>query len=56
MVYDSEIYKGRVITIIKEENEEFFLGYYVQTVWFPSLEKAKYFIDRLTANREMNSL
>jgi len=56
MEYESLIYKGREIKIVQRENEEYFLGCYVNTIWFPDLEKAKYFIDRMSAHQEMSSM
>ena len=56
MEYESLIYKGREIKIVQKENEEYFPGCYVNTIWFPDLERARNFIDRMTAHQEMNSL
>ena len=53
MKYESLIYKGRDIKIVTEEDEEYFIGCYVSTIWFPDLDKAKDFIDRMAVHQEM---
>jgi len=54
MEYESLMYKGYEIRNVQTENDEYFLGCYVNTVWFPDLDRARNFIDRMTAHQEMN--
>ena len=53
MKYESLIYKGYEIKIFQIEDEECFIGCYVKTIWFPDLERAKDFIDRMTVHQGM---
>ena len=48
MVYELLMYQGIEIKIVQKEDDEFFQGCYVKTVWFPDMDKAKDFIDRMT--------
>jgi len=48
MKYETQIYKGKEIKIVQKEDEEFFLGCYVKTFWFPDIDKAKDFLDKIT--------
>ena len=54
MQYESLIYKGMEIKIVPKEDEEYFLGCYVKTVWFPDIDKAKDFVDRMTVHQDMD--
>jgi len=56
MRYESLNYKGYEIKIIGEKNEEYFVGSYVTTIWFPDIVRAKDFIDRMTVDHQMTSL
>jgi hypothetical protein len=56
MVYESLSYKGYEIKIFEKDDEEYFSGCYVKTIWFPTVEKAKEFIDRLTVHQDMGLL
>ena len=48
-------YKGSEIKMMQEESVEYFTGCYVKTFWFPDLDKAKAFIDKMYFGQEMNS-
>jgi len=53
MVYESLKYKGSEIKIVERDDEEYFQGCYVKTIWFPDIDRAKDFVDRMTV-QEMN--
>ena len=53
MVYEFFNYKDVDIKIVPKEDEEFFQGCYVKTIWFSDLDHAKVFIDRMTAHQEV---
>jgi len=55
MEYKTLPYKGSEIKMMQEESEEFFTGCYVKTIWFPGLDKAKEFIDKMIFSQEMKS-
>ena len=54
MVHESLMYKGFEIKIVQKEDEEYFPGCYVKTIWFPDIDKAKDFVDRMTVHQDMN--
>jgi hypothetical protein len=54
MEYESLIYKGYEIKIVREEDGEYFPGCYVKTIWFPDIDKAKVFVDRITIPQDMS--
>jgi len=45
------MYKGVEIKIVQKDDEEYFRGCYVKTIWFPDIDKAKDFIDRMTIHQ-----
>jgi len=47
------MYKGSEIKIVEKEDEEYFRGCYVQTIWFPDIDRAKEFIDRMKVHQGM---
>ena len=53
MLYETLIYKGIEIRIVQKEDEEYFAGCYVRTIWFPDIDKAKDFIDRMMVHQDV---
>jgi len=54
MVYESLKHKGIEIRIVEKGDDEYFSGCYVQTIWFPDIDKAKAFVDRMTVQQDMD--
>jgi len=54
MVHESLIYKEIEIKIVQKEDDEYFRGCYVKTLWFSDIDHAKVFIDKMTAHQEMS--
>ena len=54
MEYELLNYKGNEIRIVPKEDKEHFTGCYVRTVWFPDLDKAKDFVDRMMVHQDVN--
>ena len=48
MEYETLDYKGSEIIMIHEDDEKFFKGCYIKTIWFPDIDRAKDFIDRMS--------
>jgi hypothetical protein len=42
-------YEGYIIRYYQEETSCYFIGFYVNSIWFPSIERAKAYIDRMQA-------
>jgi len=55
MKNESLIYKGHEIRIVLNEDDEFFAGFCVKTIWFPDIDRVKGFIDRMISLQELNS-
>ena len=54
MVHETLMYKGIEIKFVEKEDEEYFSGCYVRTIWFPDIVKAHDFVDRMTVCQDMD--
>lgn len=52
MVHELLKYKDNEIKIVQKEDDEYFQGCYVKTLWFSDIDHAKLFIDRMTAHQD----